>query len=71
MITEKYIRLGKAARMLGIDRKTLRRWLEKDCGLSFRSLGRGNSPLVAERDIEAVIAKRTGQRTWPRQRKAS
>ena len=36
--------------------------MEKDCGLSFRSLGRGNSPLVSERDIDTVIRKRTGKR---------
>ena len=27
---QKYVRLGKAARQFGIDRKTLRRWLEKN-----------------------------------------
>ena len=70
MITEKYMRLGKAARLLGIYRKTLRRWLEKDCGLVFQSLGRGNSPLVSERDIQTVIAKRTGKRTWSSRKSA-
>lgn len=64
MISERYMRLGKAARQLGVHRQTLRKWLEEDCGLVFRHLGRGNSPLIAERDLEVVIAKRTGKRNW-------
>ena len=66
MILERYVRLGKAARQLGVHRQTLRKWLEIDCGLVFRRLGRGNSPLVAERDLELVIRKRAGIRGWSR-----
>lgn len=68
---ERYIPLGKAARQLGVHRQTLRKWLEIDCGLVFRSMGRGNSPLIAERDLEAVIAKRTGARNWAKARRVS
>lgn len=68
---EKYIRLGKAARQLGVHRQTLRKWLEEDCGLVFPNLGRGSSPLVAERDLEVVIAKRSGKRQWRARKEAS
>ncbi len=71
MITEKYIRLGRAAlEIFGVHRQTLRKWLEEDCGLVFRSHGRGCSPLVAERDLEVVLAKRCGERQGKRQWRA-
>ena len=66
MIQERYMPLRKAARQLGVHAKTLRRWLELDCGLVFPTSRRGSSPLVSEQDIQTVIAKRTGKRKWSR-----
>lgn len=66
MISERYIPLAKAAKILGIHRQTLRKRLEKDCGLVFGRMGRGVSPLVSERDIQFLIEKYTGQRNWSR-----
>lgn len=55
--------LAKAAKLCGVSPKTMRRWLEKDCGLVFRNQ-RFQRVLVAESDVEAVIAKRRGVRDW-------
>jgi hypothetical protein len=65
---DKYLPLNKAAKQLGITTKTLRRWLEKDCGLVFR-LGRYERALVSERDLEVLIRKKTGERNWSRPRR--
>lgn len=70
MITDRYMTLGKAARIVGAHPKTLRRWLEIDCGLVFTRMGRGRQPLVSEVDIQTVINKRTGARDWSRSRRA-
>jgi hypothetical protein len=58
------IPLGKAASLLGIDTRTLRRWLEDECGLAFPRLGRGASPLVKIADIHAVIGRHQGRQKY-------
>lgn len=70
MISERYMPLDKAARICGVSPKTMRRWLEKDCGLVFRNQ-RFQRVLVAERDVQALIAKRAGVRSWSRAKAAS
>ena len=70
MIAERYLPLDKAAKICGVSPKTMRRWLEKDCGLVFRN-ARFQRVLVAERDVQALIAKRTGARSWSRAKAAS
>ena len=52
---EQMVRLSKAAASLGVDSRTLRRWLEDECGLVFPRLGRGSSPFVDLVDILAVV----------------
>ena len=59
-LLDRMMPLGKAARMIGVDSRTLRRWLEHDRGLAFVRLGRGASPLVKVADLQAVIARRQG-----------
>jgi transposase len=66
MIADRYMPLRKAARILGVPSRTMRRWLQADCGLVFPAMGRGRQPLVSESDVQAVIAKRTGTRDWSR-----
>jgi len=61
---ERMIPLGKAASLLGIDTRTLRRWLEDECGLAFPRLGRGASPLVKIADIQAVISRHQGRQKY-------
>jgi hypothetical protein len=64
---ERMLPLGKAANLLGIDSRTLRRWLEDERGLALPRLGRGASPLVRVADVQAVIASRQGiQKYTPR-----
>lgn len=56
-VIERMMPVGKAAGLLGIDARTLRRWLEDERGLAIRRLGHGRSPLIKISDIQAVIAK--------------
>jgi predicted site-specific integrase-resolvase len=67
VIQERYMPLDKAAKICGVSPKTMRRWLEKDCGLVFRN-ARFQRVLVAESDVQALIAKRIGARDWSRSR---
>lgn len=66
MIADHYMPLRKAAKLLNVNSKTMRRWLEQDCGLSFQAMGRGRQPLISEQDVQTVISKRTGVRNWSR-----
>jgi len=61
---ERMIPLGKAASLLGIDTRSLRRWLEGECGLVFPRLKRGSSLLVKITDIQTVIARRQGRQKY-------
>jgi hypothetical protein len=59
MTIDKRISLREAERVTGINRHTLRLWLEEDLGLIFPSVPRGSKFLVFEKDVEAVLQKRT------------
>lgn len=63
MITEKYMPLSKAAKILGVTTKTARKWFEIDCGLVFRP-ARFQRSLVSERHLQAVINKRVAKQSW-------
>jgi hypothetical protein len=63
MITDKYMPLSKAAKILGVTTQTARKWFEIDCGLVFRP-ARFQRSLVSERDLQAVINKRVAKRGW-------
>jgi hypothetical protein len=53
---DRMVRLGKAANLVGVDSRTLRRWLEQEQGLALPRRGRGAWPLVKMADLQAVIA---------------
>jgi hypothetical protein len=63
-VLDRMLPMGKAATMLGVDTRTLRRWLEHECGLVFPRLGRGASPLVRVGDIQKLIANRQGKQKY-------
>jgi len=54
---EERIPVSKAARRHHVDARTLKRWLEADCGYDFSEGGR----LALVADIDAVIIRRTGK----------
>lgn len=56
MITGRYS-LSQAAKLIGVNRHTLRRWLEVDLGYRMPDVPRGGKILLSERDIEAVLKK--------------
>ena len=69
---DRMLPLGKAARMIGIDARTLRGWLEDERGIVFPRLGHGSSPLVKLADVQAVIANHQGiQKYSPREARRS
>ena len=53
---ERRVSLGQAARLSGINRTTLRRWLESDLGFVFPNRARGSKVLLRESEIEAVLS---------------
>lgn len=64
MSIDRHMPLSKAARLCGVHRKTMRKHLEKFCGLVFHPMGRGCSPLVSEADVQVVIDKLSGVHNW-------
>ena len=55
--------LSKAAKMHGISVRTLKRWLARDLGYTFKSDGRNHVPVV---DLETVVLRRVPQRSFRR-----
>jgi hypothetical protein len=64
---EKHLSLRTAARMAGIDGRTLKDWMELDLGICFPKVRHGAKLLVLERDVEFVLAKRRDARSPRRQ----
>jgi hypothetical protein len=64
---EKHLSLRTAARMAGIDGKTLKDWMELDLDICFPKVRHGAKLLVLERDVEFVLAKRRDARAPRRQ----
>lgn len=58
MSIQKHLSLRAAARMAGIDGKTLKEWMARDLGICFPKMVHGAKILVLERDVEFVLAKR-------------
>jgi len=56
VISERYS-IRQAAKLIGVHRHTLRRWLEVDLGYRMPSVPQGSKILLSERDIEAVLKK--------------
>lgn len=56
--------LVEAARLLGVTRWTLKKWLEAELGLAFRSVGRGSRYLVRVDDVKALVSKKLPIKKW-------
>lgn len=67
MSIERHMSLRAAARMAGIDGKTLKDWMRLDLGICFPRVRHGAKLLVLERDVEFVLAKRRDARNPRRQ----
>ena len=63
MIAERYS-IRKAAKMIGISRHTLRRWLEIDLGFRMPDVARGSKILLSDKDLEAVLRKHSPTVDW-------
>jgi hypothetical protein len=53
------VTLVAAAKHLGVSRWTLMKWLEQDCGLQFRVVGKGSRHLVRVDHLARVVARRS------------
>lgn len=62
---ERHISLRKAARDVGVDRSTMKRWLEEELGFKFPRVRHGAKLLVAEADVLRVLARRKDVRALP------
>ena len=69
MTLEKMYSLSQAAKIIGIQPKTLKRWLAEDLGMVLPRVARGGKALIRERDIEIVVRKRTATSNWSLLRK--
>ena len=63
MIGERYS-ISKAAKLIGISRHTLRRWLELDLGFRMPDVARGSKILLTDKDLEAVLRKHSPTVDW-------
>jgi predicted site-specific integrase-resolvase len=63
VITERYS-IRKAAKLIGVNRHTLRRWLEIDLGYRMPDVPQGSKILLSDRDIEAVLKKHSPMVDW-------
>lgn len=63
MISQRYS-ISEAARLIGIDRGTLRRWLEVDLGLRMPVVTNGSKILLNDAQIEAVLKKHSPSVDW-------
>lgn len=70
MSIEKHLSLRRAARLAGVDGKTLKEWMARDLGICFPKVVHGAKILVRERDVEFVLAKRRDARHPRRQGQA-
>lgn len=58
MSMEKHYSLSGAAKLIGVDRRALKRWLRQDLGIVIPRVRHGAKVLIRERDIERVLEKR-------------
>jgi predicted site-specific integrase-resolvase len=55
---EKHYSLSGAAKLIGIERRALKRWLRQDLGIVIPRVRRGSKVLIRERDLRRLIEKR-------------
>jgi predicted site-specific integrase-resolvase len=59
---EKRYSLSEAARLAGVDRKTLSRWLRIDLGITLpNATATGSRILLTEAQVNQVLARRTAK----------
>ena len=63
MSSKQYFSLSAAARHLGIDRTTLKRWLLAE-GLALPKLERGARMMIPIEDLERISARRQPRIDW-------
>lgn len=61
MAIERRYSLTQAAKLVGVKRHTLRRWLQLDLGMRFPRVVSGGKFLITEAQINAVLSKRTAR----------
>jgi hypothetical protein len=64
MSLERCYSLRTAARVLGCDRTTLKRWLLSDLGLALPPIGRGSRLMIRGSDLERLANLRGCQVNW-------
>lgn len=62
MLREKRYSLSAAARELGINRVTLKRWLQSDLNIILPRVHRGSRVVIYERDLVRLMNKRRDAR---------
>lgn len=55
---EKHYSLSGAAKLIGIERRALKKWLRIDLGIVIPRVRRGSKVLIRERDLQRIIEKR-------------
>jgi predicted site-specific integrase-resolvase len=58
MPLEKHYSLSSAAKVIGVDRETLKAWLRTDLGIVLPRVRHGGKVLIRERDLETILARR-------------
>ncbi len=59
---EKHYSLSEAARLIGVDRRSVKRWLRQDLGILLPRVRKGGKVLIRERDVQRVVEKRRDAR---------
>jgi predicted site-specific integrase-resolvase len=67
---EKHYSLRAAARMVGVERETLKLWLAAE-GIVLPAVRRGSKVMLREKDVEIAVRKHRPQMDWSLIRKAS
>lgn len=71
MSLEPMISIADAARMAGITRHTLRRWLQVDLGITFYPPVKGAKRLIKKSDFELLLRMHSGKVNWTKAREGS
>lgn len=59
---KRYYSLRQAATYIGVDRYTVKRWLAEDLGIIIPRVKHGAKVLIAEADLDKLIARRRDAR---------
>jgi excisionase family DNA binding protein len=68
---ERTYSISQAAKLVGVGRKTLKRWLAADLAIVMPQVKLGSKVLIREKDIERVVQKRTAKSDWRLIRKSA